>query len=566
MPTFQPSALPAGAYRVSNKNHDYWIVDADGNIIGQTGANGQDTFFAVATQDAGTGATTLQRGGTTLKLYIPPALKEGRKLVDWTLASNAVISDPLAASAATITKSEGVKTTFSGAPTATQSLGATTTLTSTDLTDGDTLILDVGLPVDACSCSLRVTFYTAGFARGANFAVVLPYNAMRYPRMQFVIPMSEAAAVSGFTTADWAAVTYVNVDYDKAAGSVTNASESLDLYSLWIGRRALPNVFFAIDDNNRYLNRFFNGFRNPKGMGLPEYNIKPIVYCIATQIGQPGYATLADMQKVYAAGWDIGVHGTTALVNPIASIAWAAGTATVTTVFAHGYSNGDTIPLSGCDPYVLNGSKVIAGAAGSTFTFTTGVPGGTGSSLGNMSIPWKAGSGNANATTAAAIQAEIAALRSAGVTRGLSHYAFPNGAWSRARVTELEGLGFRTFRTTAGLVNTTVPTTVLGDNGGQRSAFPLALGLNSPSTMFSTVDMNENPALTVAGAVARKDMAVRAGNSIMFYGHTISVLGDIVSNNTEWEAAKFWQLCDAIVADRASGVLDTSSFTSLLGD
>jgi len=46
MPTFQPSILPAGAYRVSNKNHDYWIVDADGNIIGQTGANGQDTFFA----------------------------------------------------------------------------------------------------------------------------------------------------------------------------------------------------------------------------------------------------------------------------------------------------------------------------------------------------------------------------------------------------------------------------------------------------------------------------------------------------------------------------------------
>jgi len=55
MPTFQPSVLPDGAYRVNNKNHDYWIVDKEGNIIGQTGANGQDTFFAVATTDPLTG-------------------------------------------------------------------------------------------------------------------------------------------------------------------------------------------------------------------------------------------------------------------------------------------------------------------------------------------------------------------------------------------------------------------------------------------------------------------------------------------------------------------------------
>jgi len=58
MPTFQPSALPAGAYRVSNKNHDYWIVDADGNIIGQTGANGRDTLFVTVTTDPNTGVQT----------------------------------------------------------------------------------------------------------------------------------------------------------------------------------------------------------------------------------------------------------------------------------------------------------------------------------------------------------------------------------------------------------------------------------------------------------------------------------------------------------------------------
>jgi len=66
MPTFQPSALPAGAYRVNNKNHDYWIVDKEGNIIGQTGANGQDTFFAVATINPLTGGIQLLQDNTVV--------------------------------------------------------------------------------------------------------------------------------------------------------------------------------------------------------------------------------------------------------------------------------------------------------------------------------------------------------------------------------------------------------------------------------------------------------------------------------------------------------------------
>lgn len=96
MPTFQPSALPAGAYRVSNKNHDYWIVDADGNIIGQTGANGQDTFFASYQTDSnGNVVGLLGPGG---KPVILPSITPNQSIMwmgDSLIAVSGMDSHPL---------------------------------------------------------------------------------------------------------------------------------------------------------------------------------------------------------------------------------------------------------------------------------------------------------------------------------------------------------------------------------------------------------------------------------------------------------------------------------------
>jgi hypothetical protein len=51
--------LPAGAYRVMNtEGGNYWIVDHNGNIIGETGATGIDTYFTKATTDPVTGGVT----------------------------------------------------------------------------------------------------------------------------------------------------------------------------------------------------------------------------------------------------------------------------------------------------------------------------------------------------------------------------------------------------------------------------------------------------------------------------------------------------------------------------
>jgi type IV pilus assembly protein PilY1 len=46
------------------------------------------------------------------------------------------------------------------------------------------------------------------------------------------------------------------------------------------------------------------------------------------------------------------------------------GTVTVTTSVAHGFNSGDTITISGASDSIYNGSFVIAGASGSTFTYT----------------------------------------------------------------------------------------------------------------------------------------------------------------------------------------------------
>lgn len=55
MPKYQPTTLPTGAQRVNSQHIGSWIVDADGNIIGQTGSTGRDTFFYSSTA-SGAGA------------------------------------------------------------------------------------------------------------------------------------------------------------------------------------------------------------------------------------------------------------------------------------------------------------------------------------------------------------------------------------------------------------------------------------------------------------------------------------------------------------------------------
>lgn len=55
---------------------------------------------------------------------------------------------------------------------------------------------------------------------------------------------------------------------------------------------------------------------------------------------------------------------------PVVSITRSGTTATVTTRWAHGLANGLTVTIHGVDVAAYNGAVVIAGASGTTFTYT----------------------------------------------------------------------------------------------------------------------------------------------------------------------------------------------------
>ena len=64
------------------------------------------------------------------------------------------------------------------------------------------------------------------------------------------------------------------------------------------------------------------------------------------------------------------VNNNCVALKNILSITQTAGTATVTTAAAHGYSNGDIVTIINAVPAEYNGAYAIAGASGSTFTYS----------------------------------------------------------------------------------------------------------------------------------------------------------------------------------------------------
>ena len=47
MAKFSPSVLPTGAYRIISKNHDYFIVDKEGNIDVQAVSKGLEMGYKI---------------------------------------------------------------------------------------------------------------------------------------------------------------------------------------------------------------------------------------------------------------------------------------------------------------------------------------------------------------------------------------------------------------------------------------------------------------------------------------------------------------------------------------
>lgn len=177
MPTFQPSVLPTGAYRINNKNHDYWIVDADGNIIGQTGANGQDTFFAVAETDPLTGGIKVSTG-THL-----PISADGKAGPDAILTKDGRVLYSLTSPTQTI----GVTTASHALTTERQRFGAyTRKVTVNAATQSELRFGTINITTDADDPAFSIDIYIEQIPDGN---LVSP----NHPYMAFVLSNANAA-------------------------------------------------------------------------------------------------------------------------------------------------------------------------------------------------------------------------------------------------------------------------------------------------------------------------------------------------------------------------------------
>lgn len=134
--------------------------------------------------------------------------------------------------------------------------------------------------------------------------------------------------------------------------------------------------------NNGYAERFKGSIQIFGVPAVTPYFITPYTTYLAR------YFVHAGIAAVYA---DVGTtreNITRLATTAITSITCATTTATLTTTAAHGLSNGDTVTIYGATPSQYNGTFVIAGAAGSTFTYTIASdPGSSASSVGVLLKP-----------------------------------------------------------------------------------------------------------------------------------------------------------------------------------
>ena len=134
--------------------------------------------------------------------------------------------------------------------------------------------------------------------------------------------------------------------------------------------------------NNGYAERFKGSIQIFGTPAVTPYFIAP--YATSTS----RYFVHAGIAAVYSDDGITRTNITRLATTAITSITRVGTTATLTTTAAHGLANGNTVTVYGATPSQYNGTFVIAGAAGSTFTYTIASdPGSSATSVGVLLKP-----------------------------------------------------------------------------------------------------------------------------------------------------------------------------------
>jgi hypothetical protein len=455
----------------------------------------------------------------------------GRKIVDFGVEQPQLASFSAASGAAVARDSRGgVVASYTGA-TQNQWTGAQVE-GDWDLSSDDLFFLDLGFDNPSGITSIKVLFCFDTGTTLTNFAsratTYMP-GILKPGRVAIPLLKSEQT-VTGL--ADWTHVRRIEVRLIQADAAGTTAPDAVQVYGLWGGVSRKSKVLVTFDDGDDTL--YAAAFPVMQAAGM-----RGTAYLVGSYVGTFSNVALAQLQEMYAAGWDLGNHTWSHKALALrGSITSAAGTATFTTVDAddtHGLSPGGSVTIAGADQPSYNGTfTVISTPDARSFTFavsgsprspSTGMPSA-------LVVP-------DNVARAQYLDHDDW-LRQNGFQRGRGHLAYPKGEWDHHLLSVLTPLGLKTGR-------------VAGTEG--LAYVPAFHGILDPYRI-PVVGVAASSASTYLASV---DAAVANKSDVVLLVHKVS------SEAGATTVAEFQALIDGLKTRRDAGQIDVVTISEWFG-
>ena len=349
---------------------------------------------------------------------------------------------------------------------------------------------------------LRIFLGTTQGSLGANYYDLNTQLQGVSKEGRFVWSQLRSAATTGGSPS-WSNIRRIEI---RIVSDTWPSGHRLRLYSVLANLRARPKIVISFDDGND--NIYANAYPAMLAAGVPG-----TCYINSNVIGNSGKMTVANLNTLYANGWDIANHTSDhrACCFAIgAAFSQVGGVATVTpaaNTWLPTFAPGQTVTISGAEPWEYSGVKTITDVGSGTFSYSA--PSTYPSSVGRQScVPngWYTGVRDA-------IQQCKDYIATNGWTRGLDHFAYPYGNYDAEVIALLRAMGFVTGRATGGRAH---------------GPFTNCLMVASPSIDFFNIPVYAmDDTTTGAQVLTAVDRAIQYNASIFVYGHQVGATGGI---------------------------------------
>lgn len=404
--------------------------------------------------------------------------------------------------------------------------------------DGGALLFLVDITDPQRVDSIVIYLADSGFTK--SFNTTLTVNGVREAGPQTIaVDISEMSAAGGMTLSDKAVTLRFRVNSAMGGGSVAFSS-------LYYKRKAKPKVIVGFDDN--WSSQYSEAFTYMSRRGIPG-----TIYAVQDYVGASNYMTLAQLQEVYAAGWDIGNHtkthsGVLRGQTSTGTMAVAAAQTPTSAFTLNGSAASDGVVTFDAPRHLV--IRTTVNETGKYVTITGSLAGVPRSETLWLKNNWSRASEllydrvtEVSISSAAAgairidsslseaeIRQELVSCRdyliSNGMSRAATHLAYPFGEICSTGESVLGELGFKTARLVIG------------------PPVPTGMGVYNPLRTNALVPTDTT---TLARAQQDIDQAILRGATAHICLHKIAAT---VTDSTTWPTADFRALIDYIVTKR----------------